>query len=356
MHVEAESDGASSSDPESSVTLQESLRRGVSAALVGAPLAGQPSLTRRLSAALVGAPIASSGTSASREGSRPEAGSTGPASQSEQEPLRREVTAEINRTRVQETRRHAAAQVLMQVSIPILCCCGCLGVLIVIGGFVLYIRGWWVFYETYMIPCDQPLQWWLITMQVLPLLQGSVASARAQQSEQTMFLWALGICLDCIIPCGYGYGCWMFFQCETCEKTNAELYYFVKIYLIYRVTLGAVTAIVTCGMVSCVVWMRHLGLFQEGPGQHAAAREGLIEDIETVQFNASHFSSGSDESEPPECPICYEEFVRGSDIKRTPCMHHFHKECLGKWLSDYGKICPLCRADLQDAIDHSGGE
>lgn len=49
------------------------------------------------------------------------------------------------------------------------------------------------------------------------------------------------------------------------------------------------------------------------------------------------------------CPICLEEL--GNTFKVTPCIHHFHIECLEKW-ENSGTIgrrhCPVCRTRLDD--------
>merc|ERR1719367_730420 len=108
----------------------------------------------------------------------------------------------------------------------------------------------------------------------------------------------------------------------------------------------------SCGLVSFVFWLHRNGLLESGPGPHAAGRTGLINDIESVRFNPASFStSADDELEAPECPICCEEFEESVPIKRTPCGHHFHEHCLKKWLENYGKICPLCRKDLEEAVE-----
>lgn len=40
------------------------------------------------------------------------------------------------------------------------------------------------------------------------------------------------------------------------------------------------------------------------------------------------------------CAICQEPF--GEKALRLPCAHHFHKECVEKWLQK-NTSCPLCR-------------
>jgi hypothetical protein len=48
-----------------------------------------------------------------------------------------------------------------------------------------------------------------------------------------------------------------------------------------------------------------------------------------------------------ECVLCLDEFDDGSKCLKLACGHHFHAECIGKWLVD-GQVgrtrtCPSCR-------------
>lgn len=47
------------------------------------------------------------------------------------------------------------------------------------------------------------------------------------------------------------------------------------------------------------------------------------------------------------CIVCYVEFINNQLIRKTPCDHYFHKECLDKWLLTYNSICPVCRHKLE---------
>ncbi|XP_059139474.1 mucin-2-like isoform X2 [Physella acuta] len=47
-----------------------------------------------------------------------------------------------------------------------------------------------------------------------------------------------------------------------------------------------------------------------------------------------------------KCTICLSEFETGEDVRRLPCMHLFHSECVDQWLST-NKNCPICRVDIE---------
>jgi len=53
-----------------------------------------------------------------------------------------------------------------------------------------------------------------------------------------------------------------------------------------------------------------------------------------------------DEEEGDKCTICLSEFEVEEDVRRLPCMHLFHVECVDQWLSQ-NKRCPICRVDIE---------
>lgn len=53
-----------------------------------------------------------------------------------------------------------------------------------------------------------------------------------------------------------------------------------------------------------------------------------------------------DDNHLEKCTICLSEFEEGEDVRRLPCMHLFHIECVDQWLST-NKKCPICRVDIE---------
>ena len=59
--------------------------------------------------------------------------------------------------------------------------------------------------------------------------------------------------------------------------------------------------------------------------------------------------------EAPTCVICLDDFESGQTIRRLPCNHSFHSECVDTWLRK-NATCPNCRAPILPAVDDDGGE
>lgn len=49
----------------------------------------------------------------------------------------------------------------------------------------------------------------------------------------------------------------------------------------------------------------------------------------------------------PECGICLAEYVSGEMVRLLSCRHHFHAKCVDRWLQQYLKHCPFCRAAIE---------
>ena len=43
------------------------------------------------------------------------------------------------------------------------------------------------------------------------------------------------------------------------------------------------------------------------------------------------------------CPICLEQYVKGTYKRTLICGHTFHKKCVDKWFKTSPNTCPVCR-------------
>lgn len=52
------------------------------------------------------------------------------------------------------------------------------------------------------------------------------------------------------------------------------------------------------------------------------------------------------------CAICLEEYEIGDQLRELPCKHFFHSQCIDPWFKDVHGICPVCKRDYSEGIDH----
>ncbi|OMJ10700.1 RING-H2 finger protein ATL77 [Smittium culicis] len=49
----------------------------------------------------------------------------------------------------------------------------------------------------------------------------------------------------------------------------------------------------------------------------------------------------------PECLICFDYIQLDDEVRKIPCKHLFHKDCIDKWLTERSDFCPTCRYCLK---------
>lgn len=52
-----------------------------------------------------------------------------------------------------------------------------------------------------------------------------------------------------------------------------------------------------------------------------------------------------------KCGICQDDDATTTTVCINHCCHHYHKECLDKWLTTAKLTCPLCNARLEESAD-----
>lgn len=53
-----------------------------------------------------------------------------------------------------------------------------------------------------------------------------------------------------------------------------------------------------------------------------------------------------------KCPICLVNFSDGEGVRRLPCFHLFHTECVDEWLLKEQRVCPSCRLSINNTADY----
>ena len=71
------------------------------------------------------------------------------------------------------------------------------------------------------------------------------------------------------------------------------------------------------------------------------------EQVESLLPAHQRIGHADDSSETPcECSICLDDFTEGDYVRKLPCNHEYHSECIVKWLVERHSTCPLCKLDL----------
>lgn len=75
-----------------------------------------------------------------------------------------------------------------------------------------------------------------------------------------------------------------------------------------------------------------------GPPPLSAQR---INEIPNVQINAEEVNRKI------QCSICWDDFKIDETVRKLPCSHLYHENCIVPWLNLHS-TCPICRKSLAD--------
>eukprot|EP00434_Breviolum_minutum_P020546 symbB.v1.2.018118.t1/scaffold1432.1/size120878/22 len=89
----------------------------------------------------------------------------------------------------------------------------------------------------------------------------------------------------------------------------------------------------------------------EAPDKAPAAVRATHSQIAALP--AFHFKRCCSSDEEP-CSICLSGFGEGVHMRRLPCGHQFHRQCIDKWLRR-NKRCPLCMRAIDESSSSPKG-
>lgn len=122
---------------------------------------------------------------------------------------------------------------------------------------------------------------------------------------------------------------------KDCDVSNPDLYNFSSMLVMI---MGMCTLMVLVGFLAFWISIDLLVFMGFVPKSQA----DQMSNFQTVAYDAAVFGKGEDAQ---ECACCAEVFNARKVIKATPCGHHFHEKCLGRWMT-VASTCPLCRFEL----------
>lgn len=68
-------------------------------------------------------------------------------------------------------------------------------------------------------------------------------------------------------------------------------------------------------------------------------------DVDMPVFDSARFQNEAEDGSAEQCAICLSHYVEADRpvLSLPTCQHHFHVECVEKWLRSHGR-CPICSA------------
>jgi len=223
---------------------------------------------------------------------------------------------------------------------------------------VLFIQAFMAAMDYYSVPCDQPLNLYVLAVVVWSQV-ANVIVRRCTPENWHPFRKSL-LQLVSSMP-GYIimiWGLYMVNHAVTCPKTNPDLYYPTKRYIYGQI---CVAGLWVCSSAIAVYFLRPLLLILNRLIDHPGC-EGAVHKLPKVEPNSALLISPED-GEGLACPICLESLQSGqqrgdgddaerghtlepltenASMVQTPCSHIFHEECLAQWCKNHTD-CPLFR-------------
>ncbi|XP_058824078.1 uncharacterized protein LOC131684867 [Topomyia yanbarensis] len=90
---------------------------------------------------------------------------------------------------------------------------------------------------------------------------------------------------------------------------------------------------------------RFVRVIEDTCSNRGATQEMIEHNTFPHKYKRLRRASETDE-DSEKCTICLSQFEVDNDVRRLPCMHLFHKDCVDQWLVT-NKHCPICRVDIE---------
>jgi len=208
-----------------------------------------------------------------------------------------------------------------------------------------FIRALFATCYNYSIPCDVPLNHYMIMFMVSHIAMWGV---RPKIQEHCVHSVASRIVVVAVqnLPnlVIIVYGVFLVSNARTCQKTNPSLFYPVAIFIYLQLINRLMVLVLIAGGITFMTWAYRNGLFNHFLNQNHGNVEA-VKALPKVEFNLDQLTD-PDDGRLRECPICIQTFTDEKAIVEAPCKHLFHEECLARWCE--GSVqCPLCRASIE---------
>jgi len=134
-------------------------------------------------------------------------------------------------------------------------------------------------------------------------------------------------------------GNWWLFTSTTCSMTSPFIYYTSFAYVLLGYFVISIPLLMCLAMICCLPCVLYV-LRNIKEENNNGASEQLIKGLPLEKFE-----EGKMDKEDAVCVICLNEYTANENLKRLPCNHHFHPNCIDEWLH-INKHCPLCMGNI----------
>jgi len=207
--------------------------------------------------------------------------------------------------------------------------------------------------------CDRPLRAWVlaqIIIQVMMIcihlfimyrLPSSLDSNEAQNERMRSlapvymvirilnFLWFTWFIVGLV---------WTFqaLANDTCPSSAPFIFRMCFSLVIIQIVLLSLGVLFCC--CSCVVLVLRIVV---NPTELRAAPPRGASDALIRSLPAKRYHADLIKKEDASCAICLSEYEEGETVRFLPCHHHYHRNCVDKWLVT-NKACPFCKRNIDE--------
>ncbi|GAM25933.1 hypothetical protein SAMD00019534_091080 [Acytostelium subglobosum LB1] len=134
---------------------------------------------------------------------------------------------------------------------------------------------------------------------------------------------------------------------DKCPSSSPYLFWVTYSVIITQIILASGAIMFCC--CSCMFSLMRLGAGVEmAPPESRGATDAMIRKLTIKKFH-----TGLLEKDDCSCAICLCEYDEDDKIRILPCRHHFHLDCVDRWLV-INKSCPFCKRDIDHEKDGGG--